>query len=132
LQKYSPPPLHFSYFVALQPGIKIVFWEFGDFGGFVSFDLHNILTLNMQNIFYCETNKKQDKKSENFSVHNYSPPSQCQYCRATFGSNYSCKSLGVCIYKLGTSSHWDFCPIFEAKLLQLLQDGWVLLVYSNL
>ena len=51
------PPWHFSYFVALQPGIKI------DFGGFVSFDLHN--TLKMQNIFYCETNNKAKKKNEN-------------------------------------------------------------------
>jgi hypothetical protein len=47
------PPWHFSYFVALQPGIKI------DVCGFVSFDLHNIpTTLKMQNTFYCETNKK--------------------------------------------------------------------------
>ena len=29
------------------------------FGGFESFDLHNMpTTLKMQNIFYCETNKK--------------------------------------------------------------------------
>jgi hypothetical protein len=55
LQKYSAL-LAFSFFVALQPGIKI------DFGGVVSFDLHNMpTTLKMQNIVYCETNKKQDK-----------------------------------------------------------------------
>jgi hypothetical protein len=47
------PPWHFYYFVALHLGIKI------DFGGFVSFDLHNMPTTSeMQNIFYCETNKK--------------------------------------------------------------------------
>uniref|UniRef100_A0A673WRK5 Nucleoporin NUP188 n=1 Tax=Salmo trutta TaxID=8032 RepID=A0A673WRK5_SALTR len=45
-------------------------------------------------------------------------------CRATL---YSYKSLGVWLYKLGTSSQWDFCPFFKAKLLQLLQVGWVLL-----
>ena len=29
------------------------------FGGFVSFDLHNMpTTLKMKNMFYCETNKK--------------------------------------------------------------------------
>ena len=35
-------------------------------------------TLKMQNIFYCEANKKYDKKTENLSVRNYSPP-QSQY-----------------------------------------------------
>ena len=65
-------------------------------------------------------------------MHNYSPPPKSILCRTTFYSNYSCKSLGVCLYKLGTSNHWDFCPFFKAKLLQLLQVGWVPLVYSNL
>ena len=52
--KIIQPPWHFFYFVALQPGIKIYI-----FGGVVSFYLHNMpTTLKMQNIFYCEINKK--------------------------------------------------------------------------
>uniref|UniRef100_A0AAZ3QCF0 Transposase Tc1-like domain-containing protein n=1 Tax=Oncorhynchus tshawytscha TaxID=74940 RepID=A0AAZ3QCF0_ONCTS len=34
---------------------------------------------------------------------NYSSPPKSIVCRDTFCSNYSCKSLGVCLYKLGTS-----------------------------
>ena len=53
-------PWHFSYFVALQRGIKIYFFE-----GDVSFDLHNRpTTLKIENMFYWETNKKQDKKTK--------------------------------------------------------------------
>lgn len=48
------PSWLFSYFVALQPGIKLDFW-----GGLYDFALHNLpTTLKMQNIFYCETSKK--------------------------------------------------------------------------
>ena len=51
-------PWHFSYFVALQPGIKIDYW------GIVSFDLHNMpATLKMQNISYFETNKTKKLKT---------------------------------------------------------------------
>ena len=78
--------------------------------------------------------RNKTKKTENLRMHNYSPPSlpKSILCRVTFCSNYSCKSFGVCIYKLDTSSHWEFCPFFKGKLLQLLQVGWVPLVYSNL
>jgi hypothetical protein len=44
--------IHIFPILLLEPGFKIE-------GGFVSFDLNNIpTTLKMQNIFYCETNKK--------------------------------------------------------------------------
>ena len=54
LAKIFTPP----YFVALQPGIKM------DFGGFVSFDLHNMhTTLTIEILFYCKTNKKRRQKN---------------------------------------------------------------------
>jgi hypothetical protein len=55
--------------------------------GFVSFDLHNMpATLKMQNIFYCQTNKKSDKKTENLSVHNYSPPESQYFVESPFAA----------------------------------------------
>ena len=38
--------------------------------------------------------------------------------------NYKCKSLGVCLYKLGTSSHWDFFPILQSKTAPAL-SSWM-------
>lgn len=66
------PSWDFSYFVALQPGIKTDFFWGGGGGGaggggvVVSFELHNVpTTLKMRNIYYCETNKKKEKKKNN-------------------------------------------------------------------
>ena len=84
-------------------------------------------------IFFIVTQtSNKTKKQKTWACISILPPPKSILCRATFCSNYSCKSLGVCLYKLGTSSHWDFCPFFKAKLLQLLQVGCVPLVYSNL
>jgi hypothetical protein len=56
---------------------------------------------------------------------------QSQYFVEPFAAITTASLLGF-VYKLGTASHWDLCPFFKAKLLQLLQVGWVPLVYSNI
>ena len=61
---------------------------------------------------------KSDSKCDyacNLSVHKYfvDPPFAAITATSLFG------------YKLGTSSDWDFCPFFKAKLLQILQVGWI-------
>jgi hypothetical protein len=65
------------------------------------------------------------------SVHNYSPPQSQYFVEPIYTAITDASLLGY-ISKLGTSNHWDFCPFFKAKLLQLLLVGWVLLVNNNL
>lgn len=60
------------------------------------------------------------------------PPKKSILCRGTFCGNHSSKSLWISLYELATSYHWDLCPFVLAKLLQLLQVGWLVLVNSNL
>ena len=125
LRKYSLP-WHFSYFVALQPGIKMDF-----LGGLYHLIYKACLPLWRCKIVFIVKQTRNNSKNRTWACITIHPP-KIILCRGTFCSNYSCEYLAVCLYKLGTSSHWDVFPFFKAKLLQLLQVGWVPLVYSNL
>ena len=77
-----------------------------DFGEVVSFDLHNIT--RCRTFFFVmkqTTNKTKNRKPDCAWL--FTPPKTI-LPRVTFWSNYSYKSLGLCLYKLGTSSNWNF------------------------
>jgi hypothetical protein len=110
MQKYSPP-WHFSYFVALQPGIKI----------------KNVLVVC---IIWFKQHAYHFEDATFFFIVKQTRNMTSQYFVVTPFTAIT--ALGVCLYKLGTSSLWDFWPFFKVKLLQVLQVGWVPLVYSSL
>lgn len=59
-------------------------------------------------------------------MHKYSPPE----CRTTFWCIYSCKSFGVCLYKVYTSGNWNVLAIFHCNRAQV-QSGWRPTVSTN-
>jgi hypothetical protein len=115
LRKYSHP-WHFSYFFTYNLELKYHFlWVC-----IIWFTQHAYHFEDAKYFCIVKQTRNKTKKRKTWACITIHPPKSV-ICRATFCSNYSCKSLGVCLHKLGTSSHCDFCPFFKAKLLQLLQ-----------
>ena len=110
LWKYSPP-WHFSYFVALQPGIKTHF-----LGRLYPLIYTTCTTLWRCKIFFIvKQARNKTKKQTTWACITIHPPKSI-LCRANLCSNYSCKSLGVVSISLahlatGISAHssWQNC-----------------------
>jgi hypothetical protein len=62
---------------------------------------------------------------------NYSPPQTQYFVEPPFAAITAASLLGYVSVSLAHLATVIFGPFFKSKLLQLLQVGWVLLVYSN-
>ncbi|MEQ2189635.1 hypothetical protein GOODEAATRI_027221 [Goodea atripinnis] len=104
LQKYSPT-WYFSCFVASHVLFESLHHHILEY----AYTFEDVLFLSFV------VNNKKVKITEDLSVHNCSPP-----IISTMESHLLLQ------LQLAPSCHWDFCPFFKAKLLQLLHIGWLI------
>jgi hypothetical protein len=126
-KKVFTPPWHFSYFVALQPGIKFDFW-----GGCIIWFTQHAYHFEDTKYFWGVKQTRNKTKKQNLSVHNYSPPQSQNFVEPPFAAITASSLLGYVSISLAHLATEIFVHSSRQNYSSSFKLNWIPLVYSNL